>query len=163
MAQSDRLIRAMAEYIIASGKEETQAARKRIRELLDAPPDPAELFQTDANSLDDMIRFALRNLGVPGHILGYGYLVTALTIAVNEPDALRAITKDLYLRIAKKHDTTVSRAERGIRHAIELCWSRGDIEVLTECFGNTVSPNKGKPTNSEFIACIAESIRRQME
>ena len=126
------------------------------------PPEATRIFETDADGLSDMIRMTLVNLGVPGHILGYPYLTTALSIVVNEPDAIHSMTKVLYPRVAKEHNTTSSRAERSIRHAIEVAYDRCDYEVLSACFGYTIDPNKGKPTNAEFIARVAESIRNQM-
>lgn len=101
----------------------------------------------------------LRNLGVPAHIKGYGYLREAIILVVNDPDLINGITKELYPQVAETFHTTASRVERAIRHAIEVGWDRGDIEVLQNFFGNTVSLSKGKPTNSEFIALVADEIR----
>ena len=93
------------------------------------------------------------------HIKGYHYLRDAIMMAVEDMDVLNAITKILYPTVAKKHRTTSSRVERAIRHAIEVAWSRGKVDVLDELFAYTVSYGKGKPTNSEFIALIADTIR----
>lgn len=97
----------------------------------------------------------LHELGFPAHILGYRYLKDAIAAAVNDQHMIDAITRKLYPHVAKLHNTTPSRVERAIRHAIETAWDRGDLEVLSNFFGNTVSAHKGKPTNSEFIAMAA--------
>ena len=101
----------------------------------------------------------IHEIGIPAHIKGYHYLRDAIMMAVEDMDVLNAITKILYPTVAKKHRTTSSRVERAIRHAIEVAWSRGKIDVLDELFAYTVSYGKGKPTNSEFIALIADTIR----
>ena len=93
------------------------------------------------------------------HIKGYQYLRESITLAVNDPDIINSITKILYPTIAKKFETTPSRVERAIRHAIEVAWNRGNPDVLNNLFGYTISNGKGKPTNSEFIALIADNIR----
>lgn len=111
--------------------------------------------------MDAAIRQVLLDLGVPDHILGQRYLVTALTIAAKDQTAVDAITGYLYPTVAEQYNTTGSRVERAIRHAIEVAWDRGDLEVLAKYFGNTVSGTKGKPTNSEFIARISNVVRAQ--
>lgn len=101
----------------------------------------------------------LHEIGIPAHIKGYHYLRDAIMMAVNDMDVLNAITKILYPTVAKKYRTTSSCVERAIRHAIEVAWSRGKLDTLDELFGYTVSTGKGKPTNSEFIALIADTIQ----
>ena len=101
----------------------------------------------------------LHEIGIPAHIKGYHYLRDAIMMAVEDMDVLNAITKVLYPTVAKKYQTTSSRVERAIRHAIEVAWSRGKLDTLDELFGYTVSTGKGKPTNSEFIALIADTIQ----
>ena len=101
----------------------------------------------------------LHQIGVPAHIKGYHYLRDAIMMAVEDMDVLNAVTKVLYPTVAKHHQTTASRVERAIRHAIEVAWSRGKLDTLDELFGYTVSNGKGKPTNSEFIALIADTLR----
>ncbi len=101
----------------------------------------------------------LHEIGIPAHIKGYHYLRDAIMMAVDDMDVLNAITKILYPTVAKKYQTTSSRVERAIRHAIEVAWSRGKLDTLDELFGYTVSTGKGKPTNSEFIALIADTIQ----
>lgn len=103
----------------------------------------------------------IHEIGVPAHIKGYQYLREAIMMSVEDPDMLGSITKVLYPTIAKKYQTTSSRVERAIRHAIEVAWNRGKMETLDNLFGYTISTGKGKPTNSEFIALIADRIRLQ--
>ena len=109
--------------------------------------------------LETDITKMLHELGIPAHIKGYQYLRDAITISVEEKEMLVSVTKVLYPTIAKKHGTTSSRVERAIRHAIEVAWSRGQLEMIHEIFGYTVNSGKGKPTNSEFIALITDKIR----
>lgn len=101
----------------------------------------------------------IHQVGIPAHIKGYHYLRTAIMLAVSNDDMINSITKLLYPTVAKQYDTTSSRVERAIRHAIEIAWDRGDIDVLTRIFSYTVHTAKGKPTNSEFIALIADHLR----
>ena len=110
-------------------------------------------------NLENDVTQMLHEIGIPAHIKGYQYLRDAIIISVGDQEMLTSVTKILYPTIAKKHDTTPSRVERAIRHAIEVAWDRGDIDVLNTYFGYTVSTGKGKPTNSEFIALIADKIR----
>lgn len=115
-----------------------------------------EIQQVDLESrITDMIH----EIGIPAHIKGYHYLRDAIIMAVEDMDVLNAVTKVLYPTVAKKHQTTSSRVERAIRHAIEVAWSRGKLDTLDSLFGYTVSNGKGKPTNSEFIALIADTLR----
>ena len=101
----------------------------------------------------------IHEIGVPAHIKGYQYLREAIMMSVQDMDMLNSITKVLYPTIAKKYQTTASRVERAIRHAIEVAWSRGKMDTIDELFGYTVNGGKGKPTNSEFIALVADRIR----
>ena len=103
----------------------------------------------------------LHQVGVPAHIKGYQYVREAIVIAVQDMDVINAVTKVLYPEVARRYSTTPSRVERAVRHAIEVAWDRGDLETLQRYFGYTVSNTKGKPTNSEFIAMIADRIRLQ--
>lgn len=116
----------------------------------------------EGKALEVRVTEVIHQVGVPAHIKGYQYLREAIMMAVNDMDAVSAITKVLYPSIAKKFKTTSSRVERAIRHAIEVAWDRGDIETLQSYFGYTVSGVKGKPTNSEFISMIADRLRLQM-
>ena len=110
-------------------------------------------------NLETRVTDMIHEIGIPAHIKGYHYLRDAIIMAVEDMDVLNAVTKVLYPTVAKKHKTTSSRVERAIRHAIEVAWSRGKLDTLDELFGYTVSNGKGKPTNSEFIALIADTIR----
>ena len=114
-------------------------------------------------SLEEDVTEMIHEVGVPAHIKGYQYLREAIIMSVNNMDMLNSITKVLYPGIAKKYQTTPSRVERAIRHAIEVAWSRGKMDTLDELFGYTISNGKGKPTNSEFIALITDKIRLQMK
>ncbi len=105
----------------------------------------------------------LHQIGVPAHIKGYTYLRDAIMLAVRDKNVISAITKQLYPTVAKMNETTSSRVERAIRHAIEVAWDRGDVDVLNEYFGYTIHNGRGKPTNSEFIAMISDRIRLQMK
>jgi len=109
-------------------------------------------------SLKARIAETLQDIGIPKHILGYRYAKEAIAAAIQDRDAINAITKILYPSLAKTFATTPSRVERAIRHAIEVAWGRGDIEVHHGYFGYTINSHKGKPTNAEFIAAIAESL-----
>lgn len=110
-------------------------------------------------NLETDVTNIIHEIGVPAHIKGYQYLRDAIIMSVGDMDMLNSITKILYPTIAKKHQTTSSRVERAIRHAIEVAWSRGKMDTIDELFGYTVNGGKGKPTNSEFIALIADKIR----
>ena len=114
---------------------------------------------TKNNDLEIDITNIIHEVGVPAHIKGYQYLRNAITMVVQDMDLLGAVTKELYPAIAKMNNTTPSRVERAIRHAIEVAWNRGKIETINSLFGYTVHNDKGKPTNSEFIAIIADKLR----
>lgn len=111
------------------------------------------------HDLEKDVTDMIHEIGVPAHIKGYQYLREAIMMSVEDGEMLNSITKILYPSIAKKYQTTSSRVERAIRHAIEVAWSRGNMETLDSLFGYTISIGKGKPTNSEFIALIADKIR----
>ena len=111
------------------------------------------------HDLELMITDILHQIGVPAHIKGYHYLREAILISVKNEDAINSVTKLIYPTVAKKYDTTSSRVERAIRHAIEVAWDRGDLDILNAYFGYTINNDRGKPTNSEFIAMIADKIR----
>ncbi len=112
-------------------------------------------------SLESLVTAIIHEIGVPAHIKGYQYLREAIIITVEDMDVINAVTKVLYPEVAKRFNTTASRVERAIRHAIEVAWDRGDLETLQKYFGYTVSNAKGKPTNSEFIAMIADRLQLQ--
>lgn len=114
-------------------------------------------------NIEAMVTSVIHEIGVPAHIKGYQYLREAIKLAVEDMDVINAITKVLYPQVAKTFATTPSRVERAIRHAIEVAWDRGDLETLQRFFGYTVSNTKGKPTNSEFIALIADKLQLQIK
>ena len=132
-----------------SGRKHTMRRPAQGQTIL---PNPERNLEMDVTNI-------IHEIGVPAHIKGYQYLRDAIILSVDDVEMLNSITKILYPTIAKKHQTTPSRVERAIRHAIEVAWSRGKMDTIDELFGYTVSNGKGKPTNSEFIALIADKIR----
>lgn len=159
----------------------TAAANLGVRYLMLKPCDMAALVErleeirggeslrypvprrSDKVSIETLVTNIIHEIGVPAHIKGYQYLREAIIIAVNDMDVINAITKVLYPEVAKTFGTTPSRVERAIRHAIEVAWDRGDLDTLQRFFGYTVSNTKGKPTNSEFIALIADKLQLQLK
>jgi two-component system response regulator (stage 0 sporulation protein A) len=115
--------------------------------------------QIHERNIESDVTDIIREIGIPAHIKGYQYIREGIMMAIRDVNMLNYITKLLYPGIAKKYKTTSSSVERAIRHAIEVAWSRGRLEVIEEMFGYTVSAGKGKPTNSEFIALIADKLR----
>ena len=130
---------------------------ERLRQVM--TPSGAEPEEDRSTSLESQVTAIIHDVGVPAHIKGYQYLRESIIIAVNDMDVINAVTKVLYPEVAKRFNTTPSRVERAIRHAIEVAWDRGDLETLQKYFGYTVSNAKGKPTNSEFIAMIADRLQ----
>lgn len=109
--------------------------------------------------IESQVTKIIHQIGVPAHIKGYQYLRTAILLTIQDSDIINSVTKILYPSVAKKYATTTSRVERAIRHAIEVAWDRGDVDTLNSYFGYTIQNNRGKPTNSEFIAMIADNLR----
>lgn len=122
-------------------------------------PEVKQETKKEPMDLESEITSIIHEIGVPAHIKGYMYLREAITMVVNDMELLSAITKELYPSIAKKYNTTASRVERAIRHAIEVAWGRGQIDAINKLFGYTIHNDKGKPTNSEFIAMVADKLR----
>ena len=120
-----------------------------------------EESEDESQALEREVTAVIHEVGVPAHIKGYQYVREAIVIAVQDMDVINAVTKVLYPEVARRYSTTPSRVERAVRHTIEVAWDRGDLETLQRYFGYTVSNTKGKPTNSEFIAMIADRIRLQ--
>ncbi|MFI3175239.1 MAG: sporulation transcription factor Spo0A [Bacillota bacterium] len=147
------------------------ALTERIRQLLQEQPMVKNTFTsltttTQANNsydLETKVTNILHEIGVPAHIRGYHYMREAIMMSVDDMDVLNYITKELYPSIAKKCNTTPSRVERAIRHAIEVAWNRGKVDAIDALFGYTVNNHKGKPTNSEFIALIADRLRLEQK
>ncbi|MCD8103718.1 MAG: sporulation transcription factor Spo0A [Lachnospiraceae bacterium] len=154
-------------YILKPFDQETVVNRiKRVRLRSEREPVRAKKESIDENpeelqayNLESDVTNMIHEVGVPAHIKGYQYLRDAIMMSVQDDQMQNSITKILYPSIAKKHQTTPSRVERAIRHAIEVAWSRGKMDTIEELFGYTVSNGKGKPTNSEFIALITDKIR----
>jgi two-component system response regulator (stage 0 sporulation protein A) len=123
-------------------------------------------FKTQEKSecdLEIIISDIMRQIGVPAHIKGYQYLRESIALSIKDPDLMHSVTKILYPTVAKNNKTTASRVERAIRHAIEVAWDRGDVDVLSSYFGYTIQNSRGKPTNSEFIAMISDKLRLKLK
>lgn len=147
---------------IISKPVEAEMLASRILEILRFKNN-SETLKTNQNDLEVMITDIIHQIGVPAHIKGYQYLRDAITLAVNQPDIINAVTKRLYPTVAKNYETTSSRVERAIRHAIEVAWDRGDVDILNSYFGYTIHNSRGKPTNSEFIAMISDKLRLKIK
>lgn len=149
----EQKVNSIMRYIVADSWEEKNAIMEEIKSMIEP---------VAKENIDDVISEILVELGMPSHIIGYRYSVYAIKIATENPDIINAITSGLYPTVAEHYGTTASRAERAIRHGIECAWDRCNIYVNEKYFGNTVSPTKGKPTNSEFIARISNIVRRRI-
>ena len=136
---------------------------ERLQEIRGGENRRAPSRRPGKTDIETMVTGIIHEIGVPAHIKGYQYLREAIIIAVGDMDVINAITKVLYPQVAKTFQTTPSRVERAIRHAIEVAWDRGDLDTLQRFFGYTVSNTKGKPTNSEFIALIADKLQLQLK
>ena len=151
--------------------QSSEAIADALRTFSNVPRQAVRNVVVNANTVPDKVKPDLESvvtefiheLGVPAHIKGYQYIRTAIMMVVNNMEMLNYITKQLYPAIAKKYGTTSSRVERAIRHSIEVAWSRGKPETMNEIFGYTIDTEKGKPTNSEFIAMVADRIRLQIK
>ena len=139
-----------------------QTVAQRVKAILEADRAAADRRLNAEPDIETMVTNVIHEIGVPAHIKGYQYLREAIIIAVGDMEVINAITKVLYPQVAKTFSTTPSRVERAIRHAIEVAWDRGDLDTLQRFFGYTVSNTKGKPTNSEFIALIADRLQLQL-
>ena len=128
--------------------------RNRLRSAF-----PSFAENVEEPDIETQVTKIIHQIGVPAHIKGYQYLRTAILMTIKDSDAINSVTKVLYPSVAKKYQTTTSRVERAIRHAIEVAWDRGDVDTLNSYFGYTIQNNRGKPTNSEFIAMIADNLR----
>lgn len=122
-----------------------------------------QLFSSSPRNLEAEVTSIMHEIGVPAHIKGYQYLRDAIIMVVKDLDVINSITKQLYPSIAREYNTTPSRVERAIRHAIEVAWSRGQVDAIDSLFGYTVNLGKGKPTNSEFIAMVADKLRLELK
>lgn len=151
---------------VHSGKTECESAMKQevMKLIQEYPTEKERAVTTNPEfNLEAYITSIIHEIGVPAHIKGYRYLRYAIASAVKNPGIINAITTELYPEVAQEFNTVPSRVERAIRHAIEVAWDRGDIDTLQRYFGNTISGNRGKPTNSEFIALISDKIIMYMK
>ncbi|MDO5545966.1 MAG: sporulation initiation factor Spo0A C-terminal domain-containing protein [Eubacteriales bacterium] len=135
---------------------EQARAKRELKQLMEYP-------QLNRKDPEYLVRRILLEMGTPDHLVGHPYVVEAVLMAVENRYYINNITFGLYPQIAAKFDTTASRVERGIRHLIELTWTRGDMDILCSFFGNTVNPDRGKPTNGEFIARLTNIVQQQMK
>ncbi len=156
----EEAIEAGASFCIAKPCDMSTLAMKiyRIANLSTSSKEP-ERATSFSQALESYVTRLIHKVGIPAHIKGYQYLRTAILMTYENQNLINSVTKELYPSIAKEYDTTSSRVERAIRHAIELAWDRGDCDVLDEMFGYTVQKSKGKPTNSEFIALVSDYLR----
>lgn len=156
ITEYQKQMNAIMRFIAADNDEESERARASLREMLEEQEGP----EKSTCGVEEAVEHVLLDLGVPCHVKGYNYLITAISLVVDNAEMINAITKELYPEVAKKHHTTTPRAERAIRHAIECGWDRTDLDVAFRYFGNTVNTTKGKPTNSEFISRVANVVRK---
>ena len=149
-------VNALMRLCLAEQEPERQRAKHELKSLL-------QQHGPEALDPEDAIRQILLELGAPAHLTGHPYVVRGSLLVVSNQMFLNNITFGLYPQLAAEFDTTAARVERSIRHLIEITWERGDMDVLNRYFGNTVSPDRGKPTNGEFIARIANVVKRRMK
>ena len=148
------------DYSMLADHIETICKNRGIIKSYSAVPEKTEVFQESGPvDIETQVTKIIHQIGVPAHIKGYQYLRTAILMTINDSNIINSVTKVLYPSVAKQYSTTTSRVERAIRHAIEVAWDRGDIDTLNSYFGYTIQNNRGKPTNSEFIAMIADNLR----
>jgi len=158
----DAFAKGASYYILKPFQNDT--ILRRIRYLQeDKEESRVSIIEKEEYNVETHITELLHEIGIPAHIKGYHYLRESILMSIDDIDVLNAITKILYPAVAKKYQTTSSRVERAIRHAIEVAWSRGKLDTLEALFSYTISNGKGKPTNSEFIALIADTIRLQQK
>ena len=138
---------------------ELKDLEEKVNALANQSNKKGETINLFHNNLQISITKTLHELGVPSHIKGYQYIREGIVLVYNKPEMIGGITKELYPEIAKKYDSTISRVERAIRHAIEVSWNRGNWDLMEEIFGHSVDIDKAKPTNSEFIVTIADKLR----
>ena len=157
---NDKVYKILGDLMNADKEFQIMITVPSTRKKDTAPVEKREIKSVEpVHDLEQDVTNMIHEIGVPAHIKGYQYLREAIMMSVEDPSMISSITKILYPTIAKKFQTTPSRVERAIRHAIEVAWSRGRMETLDALFGYTINTGKGKPTNSEFIALIADRIR----
>lgn len=156
MTNLENLLVCVAELNMAENEPDRKKAKKKLRQAI-------EDTKSNIKTAEVLVHEILADMGAPESLLGYPYLVDAILLCIEQPDMINHITFGLYPTIGARFDTTASRTERAIRHVIEVICSRGDSDVLYKYFKNTISPDKGKPTNGEFIAKISNIVRRQLQ
>ena len=157
MGNLEQKIDALMRLCTAEKESERMVVREEVRRMLES-----RKMGSVSSDPEYLIRELLLELGAPDHLVGHPYTVQAIVLVVQDRTYIDSITFGLYPQLAVMFDTTASRVERAIRHLIEVTWSRGDLEVLNRYFGNTLSPEKGKPTNGEFIARMANVVKQRM-
>ncbi len=159
------MMNAGADYYFLKPFDAAQMAQRILTLCGEAPAESRRERSASGgiSSLEMQVTDIIHQIGVPAHIKGYQYLRDAILMAIDDDQIINAVTKRLYPAVAKKHATTSSRVERAIRHAIEVAWDRGDVDVLNAYFGYTIHNSRGKPTNSEFIAMISDKFRLQLK
>ena len=150
-------VEALMRLCTAGDQETKEQARAEVLHLLRGRKPAA------ATDPETILRQILLELGAPDHLLGHPYVIQGVLLVIHDQMYINNITFGLYPQLAARFDTTAARVERAIRHLIEVTWSRGDMEVLMRYFGNTVSPDKGKPTNGEFIARLSNVVKQRMK
>lgn len=158
----EQVINAGADYYFIKPIKPAAVA-KRIESLIKWKGEKAKRMSSSSDDIEVVISDIMRQIGVPAHIKGYQYLRTSIMLCIEDPEMLGSVTKILYPTVAKQYNTTASRVERAIRHAIEVAWDRGDVDILSSYFGYTIQAQRGKPTNSEFIAMIADKLKLSMK
>ncbi len=156
------ILRAGADYYFLKPFDINMLAQ-RITQFTDWSKSQKDVKSSDNADLQMTVSEIMHQIGVPAHIKGYQYLREAIILSVNDGEMMSSVTKVLYPTVAKMYSTTASRVERAIRHAIEVAWDRGDVDVLSSYFGYTIHNTRGKPTNSEFIAMISDKLRLRMK
>lgn len=157
MSNLEKQVAVLVRLCTAEKETDRRRAREELRGMLNAP-DALGPMDTE-----DMIRQVLLEVGAPDHLAGHPYVVQGVLLVLENWEYMNNVMSGLYPRLAELFDSTPSRIERSIRHVIEVAWSRGDLDVLERYFGNTVSASKGKPTNSEFMARVANIVRQRMK
>lgn len=160
MQKIEMCVDALLRLAVAEDSESQKKARQDIKELIDTKSIDVVV---SAGETELVIRDILFDLGCPEHLIGHEYVVRAIRLAVEDRMYIMSITFGLYPQLAVDFDTTPARVERAIRHLIEVTWSRGDINALEKYFGNTVSPERGRPTNGEFISRIANVVKMRLK
>ncbi len=158
----NEVLQAGADYYMIKPFDNNMLA-ERIKQILNINTSAKVIInEKRVGDLEMTVSEVMHQLGVPAHIKGYQYLRCAIILAIESDDMMSSVTKILYPTVAKKFNTTPSRVERAIRHAIEVAWDRGDVDVLSSFFGYTIQNSRGKPTNSEFIAMLADKLKLRM-